>query len=286
MMSFFIVLLSRIKTVFFLVLAAAICGGCGSSTDEQDRAVESQRAEYISRKSADTLHIPFPYRENVKDYPWRSHDAKGIPAICKEHFRCRGKNTNPHKTIEDGEGSIRIFDCAGIEDHGLPLRDQKEFVYPILIDLLNFIQSKTQKRVIVTSGHRCPQHNRYNDSSSKAQYSKHMIGAEVAFYVVGLEDYPERIVNLLQEYYREREEYKGAKEYLEFQRWDKKGVTVEVLPWYNKEIFIKLFKKHEGRDVDNSHPFPYISIQVRYDRARQQTVSYTWDGAFYNYWRW
>ena len=32
--------------------------------------------------------------------------------------------------------------------------------------------------------------------------------------------------------------------------------NVLIPPWYNKEILIKLFKKNEGRDLDNRHPYP------------------------------
>ena len=45
-----------------------------------------------------------------------------------------------------------------------------------------------------------------------------------------------------------------------------------IEPWQNKEILIKLYQKDEGRDLDNRHPHPYISIQVRYDRDRGEPV--------------
>ena len=31
-----------------------------------------------------------------------------------------------------------------------------------------------------------------------------------------------------------------------------------TIPWFNKEIFIKLYRKSEGRDGDNRHPYPYL----------------------------
>ena len=56
-------------------------------------------------------------------------------------------------------------------------------------------------------------------------------------------------------------------------------------PWYNKEIFIKLYKKKEGRNFDNRHPYPYISIQVRFDTELNERVIYSWDKAYKNYLR-
>ena len=61
---------------------------------------------------------------------------------------------------------------------------------------------------------------------------------------------------------------------------------VAIKPWYNREIFIKLYQKNEGRNFDNRHPYPYISVQVRYDYDAQKKVTYSWDKAFRNYMRW
>ena len=59
-----------------------------------------------------------------------------------------------------------------------------------------------------------------------------------------------------------------------FQRFSKK-TNIATPPWYNKEIFIKLFKSNEGRDYDNRHPFPYIAVQVRYDREKNERVVFS-----------
>ena len=138
---------------------------------------------------------------------------------------------------------------------------------------------------MITCGHRCPEHNTYSDSSPKNQHSKHMIGAEVSFYVQGMEYKPETIIKYLQEYYKSNPKYKGQKDFEEFQRYDKEDSDVSIQPWYNKEIFVKLYNKKEGRDFDNRHPYPYISIQVRYEVDRQEKVIYTWDKATRNYLR-
>ena len=109
-----------------------------------------------------------------------------------------------------------------------------------------------------------------------------MVGAEVDFYVQGMEGQPKKIVDMIFDYYQERYD---DKKYTTFARYTKSSTNVTTQPWFNREIFIKLFKKNEGRDLDNRHPFPYVSIQVRYDRDDQRIV-YTWEQAFHGYLRW
>ncbi len=129
--------------------------------------------------------------------------------------------------------------------------------------------------MIITSGHRCPVHNAWIDPAPKNIGSKHVIGAEVDFYVDGMESQPDALVNLIMEFYTNHPRYKEKKEYLTFLRYEKETST-STKPYYNKEICIKKFLPHEGRNQDNMHPYPYVSIQVRHDKDRNLPVSYTW----------
>lgn len=95
-----------------------------------------------------------------------------------------------------------------------------------------------------------------------------MIGAEVDFYVEGMEEQPQKVVDLLMSY------YKNQLEYQEFKRYEGSNLNVAVKPWCNKEILIKLYQRHEGRDLDNQHSYPYIGVQVRYDREKKEVVKY------------
>lgn len=274
---------------FFSSIALfALCCGCSSPTEEIDQhPFYNQQGEYIYRKQSESLFdIPPPVRIPPKVYPWDKGNKGNYPKITKEYFRCKGSSLNPCRIVSGKEEIQRYYDCGGAEKHSLPLRDGKEFIYPILIELVNYIQSKSGKRVVITCGHRCQEHNAYADPSSENQYSKHMIGAEVSFYVHGMEEKPEIIIKYIQDYYRETPRYKGQKEYEEFKRYEKKNTNVSTSPWYNKEIFIKLFGKKEGRNFDNRHPYPYISIQVRHDRDLNEKVIYTWEKAYRNYHRW
>ncbi len=222
---------------------------------------------------------PLPVAHDL--YPWEIGQVKNLPRINKEFFRCKGCVSNPDRVIEKEEELAVIKDCKGHEKHGLPLHDGEEFIYPILVDLLNHVQEKTGKRVIITSGHRCPEHNTYVDSSKQNRYSKHQIGAEVTFYVQGMEATPESVIALLHEYYRNHPDY----EYQQFKRYTKDDTNVSNHPWYNKEIFVKLFLKNEGRNFDNRHSYPYIGIQVKFNFEKGERVYYSWDKAHRHYLR-
>lgn len=267
---------------FFLVVL--LIYGCSSSEDTESQRARMQNAtgEYIYRIHNEYLFkIDPPVKSAPTFYPWESSSKK----ITRDYFRCKGSSLNPPKITQKNNENVYAFDCGGAEKHSLPLRDNKEFIYPILIDLLNYIQNQSEKKVVITSGHRCPDHNVYVDNAKENMASKHMIGAEVSFYVQGWEEQPEKVIKLIQDYYTITPKYKGLKEYQEFQRYDKNNVTVLTPPWMNKEIFIKLFKKKEGRNFDNRHPYPYISIQVRYDMSTQEQVIYTWEKANRNFQR-
>ena len=255
-----------------------------SCTDTSNKSPLPVTGEYLYRLHDEYLFVAeAPQKITPLPYPWEAGNIGNLAKITKEYFRCKGSSLNPPRQAYEKGEIIRTMDCGGAARHSLPVRNGKEFIYPILIDLMNFIQSKTGKRVVITSGHRCPEHNAYSDP--KGKHSKHQIGAEVSFYVQGLEDRPESIVKLIQTYYTDSPKYQGKKEYLEFKRYEKEDSDVTTQPWYNKEIFIKLYKRKEGRDFDNRHPYPYLSIQVRYDSELQEKVIYDWHKATQNYMR-
>ncbi len=270
------------KGLIAILLALAACSGAEQAEEEKIRR-QNAKGEYIYRRHGECLYPlrPPQYRPREK-YPWEQHQTGRHARITKEYFRCRGSAHSPPHSRSEKE---TVYDCGGKQKHSLPLRDNKEFIYPILIDLLNYIQNTTGKKVIVTCGHRCPAHNTYADDSPLNQTSKHMIGAEVDFYVQGMENAPETIVSLLMQYFWETPPYKGKKEYIEFLRYEKSDTNVSTEPWYNKEVLIKLFKKTEGRDFDNRHPYPYLSIQVRFDRDKNERAVYSWQKAFNGYLR-
>jgi len=279
---------SKLLILIVFALMANFCPGCSSSDENNNHSrMRHQKGEYIYRKQGETqFAVDSPEKIPNKVYPWDKMSVGNHPPITKEYFRCKGSSLNPCHSVLKNNELQHCYDCGGIEKHSLPLCNGKEHIYPILIDLLNHIQATTSKRVVITCGHRCTEHNTYADPSTQNQYSKHMIGAEVSFYVQGMEEHPEIIVKYIQDFYRDKLSYQGKKEYTEFRRYEKDDTNVSTQPWYNKEVFVKLFNKNEGRNFDNRHPYPYISIQVRYDRDLGQNVNYSWDKAYRNYLRW
>ncbi|MBN1914427.1 MAG: hypothetical protein JW769_00870 [Parachlamydiales bacterium] len=244
--------------------------------DEEEIKKQNCVCEKIERRH-DQFFFPSPipeHREKPHHYPWEKKGSVSIPTITQEFFSCKGSSLNPQRYEQNLSGGMVIYeDCGGKSSHGLPSVHGKEGVYPILIELLNHLQTTLKKKVVITCGHRCLLHNQYSDPSLDNKRSKHLIGAEVDFYVEGYEDHPEKIVDLIMRYYETHPRYKNYPEFSSFSRYKQKS-NVATPPWLNKEIFIKLYRKDEGRDYDNRHPFPYIGIQVRYDRDLDEPVVY------------
>ena len=278
------------KKAFLFCFTFLLFFSCTNSEKAKEKEIKKKntKAEYILRHH-NTYFFPIykPAFQKRELYPWEEGVVGNLSKITKEFLRCRGSSLNP--PIFDNSNPdkpITYEDCGGATKHSLPMIHGKEGIYPVLIDLLNYLQRKTRKKVVITCGHRCPAHNKYADQSNQNRTSKHMIGAEVDFYVQGLEDNPEQVIDLIFQFYREDKAYIGKKEHETFYRYEKSDSNVSTMPWFNKEIFIKLFKKDEGRDFDNRHPYSYISIQVRYDRDTKEKVVYSWDKATSGYLRW
>lgn len=270
--------------IYIGLLLLASCSSMEQSQKKELRQ-KNERKDRVHRLSHEIQYPETKLLSQIRDpYPWEVGFSGIHPKITKESFRCKGDIKNPSKPKEK-DSSCVLRDCGGIHNHSLPTRGKKEFIYPILLDLLNYVQVKTGCQVIITCGHRCPAHHVYADSSLYHVNSKHMMGAEVDFYVKGMEDQPQEISKIIMQYYKEQESYKGQPEYEKFSKLDSIKVDVSTVPWYNKEILIKLYQKGEGRDFDNSHPYPYISLQVRFDRERNEKVTYSSEKAFNGYMR-
>lgn len=259
----------------YFLLLLLILSSCSSSNEEN-----TTPGEYIFRTHDDVRLPTSSYTVRMKPhYPWQPESEHSLHPITKEYFRCKGFQLNPPKIVRENDKEIaRYTDCGGADKHSLPIRNGKEYVFPILLELVNHVQEITKKPVVITTGHRCPDHNSYVDPSPQNQGSKHLIGAACSFYVKGLENNPEAVVKIVQDYYKLQTCYAQQKEYQEFKRFEK-ATNCSTQPWYNKEIFIKLYKAHEGRDGDNPHTNPYLNIQVRFDRERNVPLTFTWTDA-------
>ncbi|PIS00533.1 MAG: hypothetical protein COT84_06940 [Chlamydiae bacterium CG10_big_fil_rev_8_21_14_0_10_35_9] len=248
----------------FLVLPLLFLLGCSGLEKTEYNKIRKKNCsgEYIKRRRADKYEIDLvPSQKKQELYSWEDPNREYLPKITKDFFRCKGNPLNPPNNS--------LKDCEGSHRHSLPIIHGKEGIYPILLEVLNYIQTKTKQKVAITCGHRCPKHNAYSEPSKVK--SLHMYGAEVDFYVKGYEDKPLDVIDLIEEYFQKQPRYKNKGLYLNFKRQNKKGV--QTPQWINKEISITLYLKTEGRDFDNRHPYPYINIQVNYDRDLNEKVT-------------
>src|SRR5690606_18094418 len=125
----------------------------------QEEAAEPE--EPILRLHSDTKYaLQNLHKQERAPYPWEKRFIAGHHRITKEYFRCKGSSHNlPRKMVNRYGETVYCADCGGVERHSLPIRDHREHVYPVLIDILNHLQEVTGKRVVITCGHRCPVHN-------------------------------------------------------------------------------------------------------------------------------
>ena len=257
----------------FVALCFIITGCSGLQESEQKKLRHNHltltplaQIDPPALQPATSEHIPVP------TYPWEKKWMGTHRRINKEFFRCRGNASRFNLKLQNQAHR----DCHGIDEHSLPVKKNREFIYPILIDLLNYIQDVTGHEVVITCGHRCPRHNTYADPSWNNRTSKHQIGAEVDFYVKGMEHNAKQVIAILVNYYKK---YRTYPRECHFSRV--KSSFVRTPSWINREIRITLAEADERRDLDNAHPYPYMTIEVLYDPQAKRSVAYSWHRAHY-----
>jgi len=259
------------------------CGCSGFEKSEQANIRRANaKAEKILRYHDEHLCKIEPPKHRIREsYSFETY-LGSHPKITKEYFRCRGSTKNPPRFLHEGVLNLCRYDCGGYDKHSLPIKEDKEFIYPILIDLLNEVQKITTKKVKITCGHRCPAHHFYAASNKENNNSKHLIGAEVDFYVEGMQEIPQQVVDIIISYYQKK--YEGQPNYSSFTRVPSEDTRCKG--WCNQEILIKVYQKDEGRDFDNQHAYPYVMIQVRQDRDTNQKIMCNLDQATKCFLRW
>lgn len=252
--------------IFLLIMGFLFisCSGLEKSEREKMKKLNAQR-EPIYRNHADKFFVlEEPKKREVNSYFWENKTKNNIMHVTKEYFRCKGNFSNPPIKTVSGEVEKDYYDCQGYAEHSLPVKEGREFVYPAFIQILNYIQEKVGKKVIITCGHRCPKHNLYAEPLETK--SKHLIGAEVDFYVLGLEHNPEKVVSCIKNYYAENFSHLGLLQ-------DK--TSLEVKTFENQEIILRVYGEKQKRDFDNKHSYPYLSMELKYDRDSKKPIVYS-----------
>jgi hypothetical protein len=251
--------LQRHASVTFLLLGLCACSGLEKS--EQDKIKKMHAlSEPILRFSQEKLYtLKFPEQKVRERYSWENTTAHHFPKITKEAFRCKGAG---HPQLKMSRENVALFDCQGPDKHSLPIVEDKEAVYPALLEILNGIQDHLKRKVVVTAGHRCYQHQTYLLGTTSGAITKYLIGAQVDFLVEGVSLLHHSVIDCLQDYYNKT--FGGDKEYV----LEKSAAGV----WQNKEIALRYVAKHEGRNEDNSHEYPYFSLELKYDRSLDKKI--------------
>ena len=105
----------------------------------------NEKKDRVHRLSHEAQYPETKLLSQIRDpYPWELGYTGIHPPITKESFRCKGSGKNPPKK-KDKDLNILLQDCSGVHNHSLPTKGKKEFVYPILLDLLNYIQAKSRR---------------------------------------------------------------------------------------------------------------------------------------------
>ena len=248
---------------YLVLLLLVSCSGLEKSETEKVRKANAVQ-EPIYRLTSERYPPMSRGKKVVRArYPWETSIVGNFPRITKEFFRCKGSIAHPDRG--------KISDCGGIDQHSLPIKEGKEFTYPALLDLLNYVQATLKKRVVVTCGHRCPTHDHY--STLTQSKSKHMMGAEVDFYVEGSQEKPYEMIQAIMQYYHTSERTRDKLPYTHFSQTQS---SLKNPSWMNREVIIRLYEKDEGRDWDNSHPYPYVSIELRHDYSSNRAIHYNW----------
>ncbi len=253
------------KYYFLLLLFFVASCSTAHEREQKLRMKKNRSTEKIYRLSHEKMYEEKAFTLAKRErYPWENETC--FPKITMNTLRCRGCKDYTKRARNGKE----YEDCNGMKDHGLPYVDGDEFVYPVLVSLLNKIQNTLNKKVVVTSGHRCPKHNDYLNLG-KFRISKYMIGAQVDFYVEGMEKECEEVIEQIIALYKEDTD--------NFSHFTKSRSDKGTPSWRNKEISISIQKEGEHSVLDNKD-HSVISISVRYDRTKQEHVYLDWKQAY------
>jgi hypothetical protein len=244
-----------------------LCASCSSADQriEKKRMNNNKTIEKIYRLSEEKVYLHEELKLCKRElYPWENESE--FPKITIDHFRCRG-NLNNKERHALGQ---TFQDCKGLYEHGLPYVDGEEFVFPALLSILNKLQNRLEKKINITSGHRCPKHNSYVTLGT-SKLTRFMIGAKVEFYIEGMEKNPQNGIEAIIDLYK-----LDTEKYANFEKIRKDDGSFK---WQNKEIALSIEQKGEHSVLDNLN-HPVISIEILFDREKNESVILDWNKAY------
>ncbi|MCH9613158.1 MAG: hypothetical protein SP1CHLAM54_01540 [Chlamydiia bacterium] len=237
------------RYILFLLLI-----GCSDLKTVKEDEIKRKNATFepIVRRQEDVcfpIFIPLLKQRNV--YPWEEKSAHLEPLTIND-MRCKGDKDHPSRILP--VSAFELTELADCHPHSLPKSEGVEVYSKTILDLLNLIQRELKKPVRITSGHRCPIHNLYNDPTGSAVFNKHLVAGEVDFIVEGATK--EEVFALIKQNVRgpvtslpEREE------------------------WAFDDVIVRWKGTVDIYDFDNRHNTPYFTLEDRH-------LPLTWDLAF------
>lgn len=260
-----------------LVTVLLLLTGCVSVEDTQMEKfyAKNEIREKIYRFEEEIEYPLLPPQKKEKEkYPWEKEAQVKLDPVAVSDFICKGSKKHPNRIIvRASQEELSYEDCGGKEEHGTPT------IYPILPRLLNRVQELTGRRVVITSGFRCPKHEQYLHPGEVAPSSLYTHGAACDFYVEGLQNSPQIVIKIIQDFYKQDPATSHDPSFTVFHRLPL-DTSHAVTPWINREICLIINTDQEGRNPDNAHDFPYISLLVHYDREAKKPIKTTWQGIF------
>ena len=265
-------------TLFFSFWITAV------SCDPDRTTARGWRPKVVRRypimRSNQDVEFPLlpPWENEERLYPWDQEQGTVFSTITKENFRCKGGTHHRLRKLVGANQQVHyIEDCQGGGEHPLPLQEGKEFIYPVLIDLLNHLQKALQARVVITSGHRCPQHQLYISPKCHQAHSKHLIGYAVDFIFDRKSLDVKKTLHAMQKFYAKNNH--GLEDIQFYTLHSDFSVQSHPISFGNQEIRVTFFPADTLIDGDNTHAEPFARIEVLYDRFRKQKVFCSWEKA-------
>lgn len=183
----------------------------------------------------------------------RSHTTR----INKYHFCCGGSIEHPIYETDKGWFS----DCSGGQVHSLPLKDNEEWISPILITLLNDLQDHFETAAVVLCGHCCPIHYRYRIEKGQRAVRRHMMGAAVDFKL------KKKPAQQTIDYLVERANWYSADPLSPIDP----TYSHSTKAWKNRHFKIHLLENYESDQT------AAIRIEVFHDPIIDETIRFQWD---------
>ncbi|MGC9366642.1 MAG: D-Ala-D-Ala carboxypeptidase family metallohydrolase [bacterium] len=218
---------------------------------------------------------------------WLSFSVKAfavltvIPDLTPDDFRCKGDSAvHPVCRWNNHE----YCDCRG---GGLP----QAGIDPQLLNLLNELQRRFNKPVIVNSGYRCPQHNSYiaaelynwtddcgnpGNPYEVSTQSRHMMGAAADFYVQDYELNPVEVIDTILSIQGLNQQSPEVRIYWVNQKKRDGSYSTDYYhyrAYSTPQWWIHPYAPQEGRDLDNRHysgVYIHIHHRVNFDESSCQ----------------